>query len=127
MNIESLKSGISIYYAIENSLIEGTFNEIPNDAFYARIIQKLPYIDITGNYKIHEIAFTIFLGRFITETNEIHVFNFNKGKPYTLKFYKNNNDLICQSKDEFYNTIQNFKQKHKELQENKYTLKKEKN
>lgn len=126
MILENVNNSIQIYYAIGNSLIEGNFNEIPPEAFYAKIIQKLPYIDIKGEYKIHEIKHIIFLGTYIEPLNKIQLFNFNYGQPYLLYLYKNKDDIICNSYTEFTNKIQEYKEKYEQLQEKIHTKRKEK-
>lgn len=113
MDLEN--SGIFIYYAIGHSLIEGNFDEIPIEAFYAQIIQKIPYIDINRNRSIHQIKHTIFIGTYIEPTNQIQLFNFNYGQPYILYMSKIKDDIICNSYEEFIRVIQEFKHKYDEL------------
>lgn len=117
MGLENIDGDITIFYAVGNSLIKGDFYHILEDSFYARIIQKLPYIDINGNFNMCDITYTIFLGTYLDRTNEIQVLNFNNGKPYTLRFYKQDNDIVCDNKEDFKNTILNFKVKYEELHE----------
>lgn len=124
MILEDINNSLTIYYAIGNSLIKGSFDEIPREAFYARIVQKLPYISLNGEYKSHEISYTIFLGTYISYENKIQIFNFNHGQPYIFYLYKNNDDIVCNSYEEFVNKILEFKEKHEELNNHIYKTRK---
>ena len=124
MSLNNVDYGIKVFYALNNSIIPGNFESIPSDAFYARIVQRLPFININGYFDVCEVSFTIFIGKYNSDLKKIEVISVNDDGEYSLYFNKDNNDIVCDSRESFVEQILRFKFNYDNLQEQIYTSKK---
>lgn len=69
MNDIKISAYATIRYGRSGALIYGEFDNPPEDAFFAKISERLPYIDENGNKRFYDNSFYVFCGKELVKYN----------------------------------------------------------